>query len=174
MLTTQANDRIVVPAFDMYIPFFEKENQMKRLTTVVLVVLASGCAATPKSFVRSAPGWKTVELHDALKNNYDDAWQKSVDTVAKSWDIEILDKGSGYLRTAWQYGISGGNYQCYRGRLTVKFPEIKNPDKVEVRTQAQWLQNRQSLVWVEGFDTVFERDVYTALAGRVGRTVPTD
>jgi len=147
---------------------------MKRLATAVLVVFATGCSMTPKTFVRSAPGWKTVELHDALKQNYDEAWQKTVDTVARSWDIEILDKGSGYLRTAWQYGISGGNPQYYRGRLTVKFAEIKNPDKVEVRTQAQWLQYRQSLTWVDGFDTAFERDVYTALAGRVGRTVPTD
>lgn len=147
---------------------------MKQILAMAALLVAPGCALTPKTFVRSAPGWKTVEVHDALKSNYDDVWQKTVDTIARSWDIEILDKGSGYLRTAWQYGISGANYQCYRGRLTIKFPDIKNPDKLEVRTNAQWLQNRQQLVWIDGFDTVFERDVYTALAGRVGRTVPTD
>lgn len=147
--------------------------QATRLTCLVAVLLMGvGCA--PKSFVRSAPGWKAIELHDGLKGKYDEAWQKTVDTVAREWDIELLDKDSGYLRTAWLHGISGGNYQRYRGRLTIKFPEIKDPTTVEVRTQAQWLVNINRLVWINGFDTSHQRDVYTALGGRLGRTVPTD
>lgn len=148
---------------------------MKKFAHVTLslsMLVLVGCA--PKTFLRTAPGWKVIELHDGVKSSYDDAWQKTVDTVAKSWDIEMMDKDSGYLRTAWLHGISGGNYARYRGRLTVKFPEVKNPSTVEVRTQAQWLENRQYAVWVNGFDTSFQRDVYSALAGRLGRTVPSD
>jgi len=147
---------------------------MIRLWMIGTLLLIPACSSMPKTFVRSAPGWKAVALHDQLSNDYDTAWQKVVDTVARTWDIEIMDKQSGYLRTSWQYGISGARPQVYRGRLTIKFSDIKQPTTVELRTHAQWLQNRQSLYWVDGFDTDFERDVYTALAGRVGRTVPTD
>ena len=139
-----------------------------------LVLLTTGCA--PKSFVRSAPGWKTIELRPGLVNNYDDAWQKTVDSIARSWDIEILDKDSGYLRTAWVYGISDGPQIKYRGRITVKYPEIKMPEKVEVKTSAEWWA-RGSLyapIWVKGFDSSFQRDVFSDMSGRLGRTVPVE
>jgi hypothetical protein len=148
---------------------------MKRIAVALVIPCLVACAATmPKSFVKTAPGWRSVELHETLRSDYDLAWQKTVDTVARSWDIEIMDKGSGYLRTTWLYGISGANPQLYRGRLTIKFPDPRKPTTFDIRTSAQWLQNRKSLVWVDGFDTDFERDVYTELAGRLGRTVPTD
>jgi hypothetical protein len=147
---------------------------MKQIMASIAVLSILGCSATPKSFVRSSPGWKTIELQSALQDDYDTAWQRMVDTIARTWDIELLDKGSGYLRTSWTHGISGGSYERYRGRLTVKFPEVTSPEKLEVRTQAQWLRNYQPPIWVDGFDTRMERDVYTALAGRLGRTVPTD
>ena len=137
----------------------------------LMIAALTGCA--PRSFVRSTPGWKVIELRDGLNNNYDDAWQRTVDTIARNWDIEILDKDSGYLRTAWLHGIVGASYERYRGRLTVKYPDVKGPSKVEVKTDAQWLATRP-LGWISGFDSTFQRDVYSALAGRLGRTVPAD
>lgn len=136
-----------------------------------LACLLVGCA--PKTFVKSSPGWKVIELREGLSDKYDEAWQTTVDTVARDWDIEIIDKDSGYLRTAWLHGISGGSYERYRGRITVKYPKVVAPEKVEVKTEAQWLEDRP-LGWVSGFDTSFERDVFTALSGRLGRTVPKD
>jgi hypothetical protein len=133
-----------------------------------------GCA--PKTFVRTSPGWKTIEFRPGLVNNYDEAWQKTVDSIARSWDIEILDKDSGYLRTAWVYGISGGPQVKYRARITVKYPEIREVEKVEVKTSAEWWAkgNSYAPVWVKGFDSSFQRDVFTELAGRLGRTVPAE
>lgn len=150
---------------------------MRNRNPIVFALLAiapiglTGCA--PKSFVRSAPGWKVIELRNGLRDSYSDAWQTTVDTVARNWDIEILDKDSGYLRTAWMHGISGGSYERYRGRLTIKYPEVQHPEKLEVKTDAQWLNDRP-MGWVSGFDTAFQRDVYSALSGRLGRTVPSE
>ena len=141
------------------------------LLVVLPVVLITGCA--PHSFVRSAPGWKVIELRPGLQGNYDEAWQTTVDTVARDWDIEIMDRSSGYLRTAWTYGISGGSPERYRGRLTIKYPEVKSPGKAELKTEAQWLEDKP-LGWVTGFDSTFQRDVYAALSGRLGRTVPSE
>jgi hypothetical protein len=100
-----------------------------------------------------------------------------VDTIARDYDIELVDKSSGYLRTAWAYGISGGNAQRYRGRLTVKFSDVKTPEKVEIKTDAAWLSSGGPFSypgWVPGYDTAFQRDIFTALSGRLGRTVPKD
>ena len=140
----------------------------------LLFLFTTGCA--PRTFVRSAPGWKIIEFREGLVNNYDEAWQKTVDTIARNWDIEVLDKDSGYLRTTWLYGISGGHHVRYRGRITVKFPEIKMPEKTEVKTTAEWWQsgNAYAPYWAKGFDSSFQRDVFTELAGRLGRTVPAE
>lgn len=136
-----------------------------------LTILVSGCA--PRTFMKSAPGWKAVELHEGLKGQYDVAWEKAVDTIAKKWDIEMMDKDSGYLRTSWTPGVSGGDRGRYRARITVKFSDIGAPRMLEVRTQAQWLEDPGREIWIEGYDTAYERLVYTTLAGRLGRTVPT-
>jgi len=153
---------------------------MKTLRTLtaatVLVAIAFGTGCAPRSFVRTAPGWKVIELRDELVTDYSTAWQKTVDTIARSWDIEILDKDSGYIRTAWVYGISGGNLVRYRGRITVKFPEIKLPQTADVRTSAEWWAsgNAYAQRWVKGFDTSFQRDVFSELSGKLSRTVPAD
>jgi hypothetical protein len=140
-----------------------------------LLLIASGCA--PRSFVRSEPGWKVIELRDGLRGQYDTAWQTTVDTVARNWDIEMMDKESGYIRTAWKHGISGGSYSRYRGRVSVKYPGRPDADRLEVKTEAQWLAwhwGGQDYSWIIGFDSNLQRDVYAALAGRLGRTVPTE
>ncbi|MHC4478248.1 MAG: hypothetical protein ACYTEL_21630 [Planctomycetota bacterium] len=142
------------------------------LPVILVTVLCVGCA--PPTFVKSAPGWKTIELNQELMGNYDKSWQKAVDTIAREYDIEMLDKESGYLRTAWMYGVSGGIYNRYRGRLTLKFPTVVAPNQVDVKTSAQWLQDPGYMRWVSGFDKQFQRDVFTNLAGRLGRGVPAE
>jgi len=149
----------------------------KTIVSCLVVSLASlfagGCA--PSTFVKGqASGWKAIELNDTTKENYDLAWQKTVDTIARDYDIEMMDKGSGYLRTGWTYGISGGTFSRYRGRITVKYPTVENPDKIELKTEAQWLSDISYGVWQPGWDQSFQRDVYTALSGRLGRTVSND
>lgn len=135
-------------------------------------MIVGGCFA-PSSFVKTTAGWKTIEFNENIKG-FDDAWQKCIDTIARDYDIEMMDKNSGYMRTAWIYGISGGMYNRYRGRITVKFSQLTEPTTVDVKTEAQWLTNESTGIWTPGFDRTFQRDVYTALSGRLGRTVAPD
>ena len=157
---------------------------MKRLLLVTLVgacaLYSVGCS--PSTFQKGASsGWKSIALHDDLASDYDLSWQKAVDTIARDWDIEIMDKDSGYLRTSWQHGISGVSGALasrYAGRLTIKFPTVKVPiEKVDLKTDAKWLEMNAWTglsYWVNGFDTGYQRDVFGALSGRLGRTAPTD
>ena len=140
------------------------------LAGLAMLAGLTGCA--PQTFVKAAPGWKMIELREGL--TYDQAWMIAVDTVTRDWDVEMMDKSSGFLRTAWHHGISGGPVARYRGRITVKFPDLKAPVKAEVKTEAQWLDKVSYgvPVWIIGYDTSFQRDAYTTLGGRLGRTVP--
>ncbi len=156
-----------------------KGTKMKERSTIshfiilISLLFIGGCA--PASFVKGhSAGWKTIELNDSLKHNYDVSWQKTVDTIARDYDIEMMDKSSGYMRTSWLYGISGGIYNRYRGRITIKYPDVKEPEKVEVKTDAQWLQDPSYGVWQLGWDRSFNREVFTTLSGRLGRTVSPD
>lgn len=155
---------------------FLGENVMNKRILSGLLLLSMCClvGCAPKSFVRQSAGWKTIELNSATSGVYSEAWQKTVDTIAKSYDIEMMDRDSGYLRTCWTYGISGGGFNRYRGRITIKYPEVETPEKIEIKTEAQWLDNVSTGLWLPGYDSIFQRDVYTALSGRLGRTVATD
>jgi hypothetical protein len=146
--------------------------RMITLLCIVVSMVVVGCFA-PTTFVKTTAGWKTIEFNENIQG-FDTAWQRCVDTIARDYDIEMIDKNSGYLRTAWIYGISGGVYNRYRGRITVKFSELKNPTMVDIKTEAQWLSDESSGIWTPGFDKNFQRDVYTALSGRLGRTVSPD
>lgn len=139
-------------------------------TLLGLVLAAQGCA--PSTFIKGqSPGWKAIELNEGLVGDYDSAWMKTVDTIARQYDIEMMDKDSGYLRTGWAYGISGGSFTRYRGRITVKYPTVSKPDMIELKTEAQWLRKPNLGLWQPGFDVMFQRDVFEAIQGRLGRTV---
>ena len=77
---------------------------MKKSLHIVLllcVCLIVGCVA-PQSFVKSLdPTWASVELRDEV--TAEQAWQVVVDTLVKQFDLEVLSKENGYLRTNWQY-----------------------------------------------------------------------
>ena len=139
------------------------------VSSLLMIAFSSGCA--PKTFVRGNPEWKTIEFNEYIAGDFGKAWERCVDTLAREYDIEMLDRDSGYLRTAWMYGISGGDTHSYRGRIIIKFPELTTPTSVDVKAEAQWLSNEGKLIWDRGIDVDFQRDVYTELSGRLGRTV---
>lgn len=138
------------------------------LRVTLLAFLATLCACAPATFIKQPAGWKTLEMRQDLK--YDDAWAQVVDVVSQDYDIEIMSKDSGYMRTNWKFGISGGNLQRYRGRITLKFPV--DHAQCKVKTEAQWINPMNGMIVYEGYDSRMNRDVYQNLGGILGRTVP--
>ncbi len=133
-----------------------------------LIPALTACGSS--SFVKRPAGWKSIELREELHGDYDKAWQTTIDTLARSYDLEIIDKDSGYARTAWKFGILGESPDVLAGRITVKFPDLKEVDKVDIRTEAQQY-NYWTEMWEQGFDTAFEREIIGDLSGRLGRVV---
>ena len=86
-------------------------------------------------------------LDKQTAGKYDEAWQKTVHTLSTDYAIAIMDKDSGYLRTEWVRGVSGGSYDSYRARISVRYPDVNKPYRLQYRTDAQWLEDPKHNQW---------------------------
>jgi len=140
-----------------------KTKNFASLFAVFLVILACGCAA-PKTFVKTMePTWASVELRTDVP--YERAWASVVDTLVRTFDLEVLSKENGYLRTNWLYTWTGEVKENYRVRVTVKF----TPDqtKCEIKSEAEY---GGSGSWIMGYDTRLLATIKTDVMGTIGRT----
>ena len=124
-----------------------------------------GCAYNPpKTFVKTLePTWASIELRDDI--TYDEAWRTVVDLLVKRFDLEMLDKENGYVRTGWLYTWTGSLSPDYRVRVTLKFTEDRKV--MEVKSEAQYGGAGK---WVIGSDTRLLATLKTDLMGKIGRT----
>jgi hypothetical protein len=126
--------------------------------------VAVGCASSPASFVRvTEAGWSTVEVAPGL--NADDTWQSVVDILARKFDLEMINKESGYIRTAWSYTWTGERVETYRVRATVKFTPKR--DQVQIRSEAEYGVEGSRIM---GTDDRLLTTLKTDIAGVVART----
>ena len=128
----------------------------------------------PTSFVQTPTAeWKTIEIRPGL--DYNTTWQIAVDTVSKEYDIEVMEKASGYFRTGWLYTYvyRGKAIDRYRSQITVKI--LWDKRVCQVKCEAQWLKLggafATSTGWITGYDKALLEKVYTDLQGRLGRVV---
>jgi len=144
----------------------------KKRSLLYIVMIFSGlflvCCA-PNPFVRTtSPGWSMIEIRDEV--SYDEAWKSVVDLIAKQFDIEILSKEDGYIRTGWLSSWTGNLSQNYKVRSIIKF----NPDKriVEVKSEAQYYDGGYFGIgagWVMGTDELLSATLRSDIMGRVGK-----
>ncbi len=143
---------------------------MRKLISGVLlgfiIIVVAGCATLPKSFVQvMAPTWDTVEIRGNISP--EEAWQQVVDVLAKKFELAMISREGGYLRTSWIYTWwkVGELTENYRVRAIVKFsPDWK---KVDIKTEANYLKKGS---WMVGTDTRLLQTVKTDIMGVVGRT----
>jgi hypothetical protein len=107
--------------------------------------------------------WASVEVRPEL--GYENAWNSVVDLLARRFDLEVISKDNGYIRTNWLYTWTGVMSDNYRVRVTIKF----SPDhtKVEVKSEAQFhgLEG-----WILGTDEALLQTLKTDIMGTVGRS----
>jgi len=125
----------------------------------------------PGSFIQTPePGWKIIEIRDGLV--YDQMWQITVDTLSSKYDIEVMDKDGGYIRTGYIYTYmlkEGKITDRYRSRITIKFDKGDKGVKIcKVRAEANFLTGDG---WVQGYDSILLDNVYNDLQGKLGRVV---
>jgi ribosomal protein S17E len=126
----------------------------------------AGCASAPCTFVQTLePTWSSVKIRPEVP--YDAAWACLVDALVKRFDVEVMSKEDGYVRTGWMYSWTGKVLEDYRVRVTAKF----SPDrtKVEIKSEAEYGGANN---WVIGYDTrlleTLKADIVSAM-GRVSK-----
>jgi hypothetical protein len=132
----------------------------------VMVFISCCTGGMPVSFVRVIePTWATIEVRDDL--TFEKAWQEVIDVLAKKFELEMISKDGGYIRSSWVYTWwkAGELTENYRVRTIVKF----SPDHkvINIKTEANYLDKGE---WILGTDTRLLLTVKTDIMGVVGRT----
>ena len=144
-----------------------KSFSSRLLTLVAGVVLLGACA--PATFVQTMePNWNTITVRRGVSG--DEAWNAVVDLAARRFDIEVISKEDGYLRTGWSHSWTGKLSDYYKVRAIIKFSP--NKDKVEIKTEAQYYSQGFAGIgqgWQMGTDERLTSTMRTDLMGKVGR-----
>ena len=121
------------------------------LCVLFLAVIAfNGCGTgAPNSYIQmDKQFWDVVEVNPKI--TYDDAWQRVVYIVTKKFELEMVSKEDGYVRST--YGLSYFSEDLknnrYRVRIVAKF--TPNRKKVEFKIDAQVFDGK---VWINGSDS---------------------
>lgn len=97
---------------------------------VVLFLFLVNCASTPIRWV-STPEYSDLD--------YDKAWQVIVSTITEDFEIDVIEKDSGYLMTAWKsvsatMGEQLEGYEKAGVRVTCKV-EKRDPFRLKLKVQ---------------------------------------
>jgi hypothetical protein len=130
---------------------------IKILFFSILILGLSGCK--PKTFVKTHETvWAKVELSENV--TYDEAWEKTIDLLTQYFDLEMLERDNGYLRTGWLYTWTGKASEVYRVRVTAKFD--KKARTVAFKPEAAYKD-------VIGYDTRLLKTIKSDIMGTLGR-----
>lgn len=141
------------------------------LIVLLFIFLQSGCFhIPPNTFVRTydEPGmWKSVEVREGLEQIK--LWRTVVDTLTRKYDLEVIDRESGYVRTSWKhtYVVQGAVSERYRSRIVLKFVGEKW-EQLQIKCESNWLAQSG---WMLGYDTRLLEDVFGDIQGRIGRII---
>ena len=117
----------------------------------------------PVTFVQTLEhSWATIEIAGNIE--YEKAWSAVVDLLVRKFDLEVLSKENGYLRTTWLYSWTGELREDYRVRVTIKFSFDKS--KVEIKSEANY---QRASGWVIGSDTALLQTLKSDIMGTIGR-----
>lgn len=142
----------------------------KNIKPIVMIMMLVACliclssCMPPVTFVKTLePTWFSIEIRPDIE--FEDAWDSVVDTLTKRFDMAVLSRKDGYMRTTWLYSWTGAMSENYRVRVTVKF----SPDraKCNIKTEAEY---GGAGTWIMGYDSRLLRTVKTDIMGAIGRT----
>ena len=137
----------------------------RRIAWMACVALAAcflGCTSV-NTFVKGGSRWISMELADNM--TYERAWALVTDRLVKEFDLEMLDRESGYFRTGWLYTWTGKFNERYRVRVTGKFSVDRRT--LEMKCEAEYGGNGG---WQPGYDSRLLSTLQTDILGTLGRT----
>jgi len=102
--------------------------------------LLSSCAVS--SFVKGEGGRTTVQIADRI--SYDLAYDEVLTILTKKFELDMISKESGYIKTKWQYTWAGkwGNkpQKDYRVRITVRLSSERK--RIDIHAEEEKLNGK--------------------------------
>ncbi len=104
---------------------------------LTLILMFAGCGlGAPESFMQmNRQYWESMDIKSTIK--YDDAWQRVIYIITKKFELEMISKEDGYVRSSYGQSYFSEDIQNerYQIRIVAKFtPDRKKFEfKIESR-----------------------------------------
>lgn len=137
---------------------------MKKVVLLFICLLAvCGSVDAKKTWKKGQAEWAKIQLNESL--SYDQAFGMILETVSNRYEMDMISKDGGYIRSAWNFLVDrkGKKIKDQRCRITVKFNYDKT--QIQVKTEAQKLKKDE---WIDGTDTAVDTQIKEDLRGMVG------
>jgi hypothetical protein len=121
---------------------------MRSLPVVILLVLAGCGLGAPDSFMQmNRQYWESMDIKQSVK--YDDAWQRVIYIITKKFELEMISKEDGYVRSAYgqSYFLEDMQNERYQIRIVAKFTPDKK--KFEFKIESRIWDGK---IWHNGSD----------------------
>jgi hypothetical protein len=146
----------------------QEDNTMRNITAFIFfssVLIFCGCGTgAPDSFMRMTKQyWEVVDIKPDIK--FDDAWERVVYIITKKFELEMISKEDGYVRSAYgaSYFTEDMHNDKYQIRIVVKFTPDKR--KLEFKIESRIWDGK---IWQNGSDVRvaanMKRDFMNALS----------
>lgn len=120
-----------------------------------LFLFTACISLTPKSFVAQPAGWNTIQMRENIQKN--NAWSTVVSVISENYDIEVMEKESGYIRTNWVVVGDTTN------RIIAK---LENNNTLRIKVESKYY-DKLTENWVNGYSTTVTDAVKQDLSGRL-------
>jgi len=137
---------------------------MKKILLVLALLMAVvGGMDAKKTWKKGQAEWAKIQLNDHL--TYDQTFAMVIETLSNKYELDMISKDGGYIRTAWNYltDRKGKKIKDQQSRVTVKFNHDKT--QLQVKTETQKLVKDE---WVDGEDSALSTQLKEDLRGAVG------
>lgn len=116
-----------------------------------------------KTWKRGEAEWAKIQLNDHL--SYDQAFAMVLELVTDKYEMEMISKDGGYIRSAWNAckDKKGRKIKDQRFRVTIKFNHDRT--QIQVKTECQHLKKGE---WEDGEDSVLSRQLKDDVRGVLG------
>jgi hypothetical protein len=161
-----------------------RREAMLRLAAAVLMVVATcgelQAAGMPKPLktrlIVGDPEWRELPIREPLQAEYPKCWQIAVNTLLENrFDIAVMDKEAGYIRTTWNEGVLtlGGNWY-YKVQVSLKFvfdtSSTPTPTKVRIQVAGELIRTMrgQTVQYFRGYDKVVLESLFQDVQAKLG------
>ena len=125
------------------------KNRLVQSTVAITLFLLAGCGlGAPDSFMQmNRQYWESMEIKSNVK--YEDAWQRVIYIITKKFELEMISKEDGYVRSSYgqSYFTEDLQNERYQIRIVAKFtPDRK---KIEFKIESRMWDGK---IWHNGSD----------------------